>query len=199
MQRFSEAAEKNKTHILLVLQEWLPPHARILEIGTGSGQHALHMAAEMKSITWQPTERSEGLPDLARNLSDYGFPNILKPLILDLSSERWPNVDTNCVYSANVMHIVKENLGENLIRGVGKKLAEGGLLILYGPYKYGGDFTTQSNAEFDAWLKERDPNSGIRDFEWVADLANQHGLSLQADLSMPANNQMLIFQRLPRH
>ena len=199
MQRFSEAAEKNKTHILLVLQEWLPPHARVLEIGTGSGQHALHMAAEMKSITWQPTECSEGLPDLARNLSDYGFPNILKPLILDLSSERWPNVDTNCVYSANVMHIVKENLGENLIRGVGKKLAEGGLLILYGPYKYGGDFTTQSNAEFDAWLKERDPNSGIRDFEWVADLANQHGLSLQADLSMPANNQMLIFQRLPRH
>ena len=199
MQRFSEAAEKNKTHILLVLQEWLPPHARVLEIGTGSGQHALHMAAEMKSITWQPTERSEGLPDLARNLSDYRFPNILKPLILDLSSERWPNVDTNCVYSANVMHIVKENLGENLIRGVGKKLAEGGLLILYGPYKYGGDFTTQSNAEFDAWLKKRDPNSGIRDFEWVADLANQHGLSLQADLSMPANNQMLIFQRLPRH
>ena len=199
MQRFSEAAEKNKTHILLVLQEWLPPHARVLEIGTGSGQHALHMAAEMKSITWQPTERSEGLPDLARNLSDRGSPNILKPLMLDLSSERWPNVDTNCVYSANVMHIVKENLGENLIRGVGKKLAEGGLLILYGPYKYGGDFTTQSNAEFDAWLKERDPNSGIRDFEWVADLANQHGLSLQADLSMPANNQMLIFQRLPRH
>ena len=92
------------------------------------------------------------------------------------------------------MHIVKENLGENLIRGVGKKLAEGGLLILYGPYKYGGDFTTQSNADFDAWLKERDPHSGIRDFEWVNDLADQHGLSLQADLSMPANNQILIFQ-----
>ena len=195
MQRFSEAAEKNKTHILLVLQEWLPPHARVLEIGTGSGQHALHMAAEMKSITWQPTERSEGLPDLARNLSDYRFPNILKPLILDLSSERWPNVDTNCVYSANVMHIVKENLGENLIRGVGDNLAEAGLLILYGPYKYSGDFTTQSNADFDGWLKERNPHSGIRDFEWVNDLANQHRLSLQADLSMPANNQILIFQR----
>ncbi len=199
MQRFSEAAEKNKTQILLVLQDRLLPNAHVLEIGSGSGQHALHMAAEIKSITWQPTERSEGLPDLAKNLSDCGSPNILKPLMLDLSSERWPNVDTNCVYSANVMHIVKENLGENLIRGVGKNVAEGGLLILYGPYKYGGDFTTQSNAEFDAWLKERDPNSGIRDFEWVADLANQHGLSLQADLSMPANNQMLIFQRLPRH
>ena len=154
MQSFSEAAEKNKNHILLVLQEWLPTHARVLEIGSGSGQHALHMAAEMKSITWQPTERSEGMHDLTKNLSDYGFPNILKPLMLDLSSERWPNVDTNCVYSANVMHIVKENLGANLIRGVGDNLAEGGLLILYGPYKYGGDFTTQSNAEFDAWLKE---------------------------------------------
>ena len=183
MQSFSEAAEKNKNHILLVLQEWLPTHARVLEIGSGSGQHALHMAAEMKSITWQPTERSEGMHDLTKNLSDYGFPNILKPLMLDLSSERWPNVDTNCVYSANVMHIVKENLGANLIRGVGDNLAEGGLLILYGPYKYGGDFTTQSNADFDAWLKERNPHSGIRDFEWVNDLADQHGLSLQADLS----------------
>ena len=195
MQSFSEAAEKNKNHILPVLQEWLPTQARVLEIGSGSGQHALHMAAEMKSITWQPTERSEGMHDLTKNLSDYGFPNILKPLMLDLSSERWPNVDTNCVYSANVMHIVKENLGANLIRGVGDNLAEGGLLILYGPYKYGGDFTAQSNAEFDAWLKARDPNSGIRDFEWVAGLADQHGLLFKDDLPMPANNQLLIFQR----
>ena len=92
------------------------------------------------------------------------------------------------------MHIVEENLGANLIRGVGDNLAEGGLLILYGPYKYGGDFTTQSNADFDAWLKERNPHSGIRDFEWVNDLADRRGLSLQADLSMPANNQILIFQ-----
>ena len=159
MQSFSEAAEKNKNHILPVLQEWLPTQARVLEIGSGSGQHALHMAAEMKSITWQPTERSEGMHDLTKNLSDYGFPNILKPLMLDLSSERWPNVDTNCVYSANVMHIVKENLGANLIPGVGDNLAAGGLLILYGPYKYGGDFTTQSNADFDAWLRERNPHS----------------------------------------
>jgi len=90
---------------------------------------------------------------------------------------------------------VKENLGENLIRGVGDNLAEGGLLILYGPYKYGGDFTTQSNAEFDAWLKARDPNSGIRDFEWVAGLADQQGLLFKGDLAMPANNQLLIFQR----
>jgi SAM-dependent methyltransferase len=194
MQSFSEAAERNKNHILLVLQERLPTHARVLEIGSGSGQHALHIAAEMKSITWQPTERSEGMPNLTKNLSDYGSPNILKPLMLDLSSKRWPNVDTNCVYSANVMHIVKENLGENLIRGVGDNLAEGGLLILYGPYKYGGDFTTQSNAEFDAWLKARDPNSGIRDFEWVAGLADQQGLLFKSDLPMPANNRLLIFQ-----
>ena len=103
MQSFSEAAEKNKNHILPVLQEWLPTQARVLEIGSGSGQHALHMAAEMKSITWQPTERSEGMHDLTKNLSDYGFPNILKPLMLDLSSERWPNVDTNCVLS--LIHI----------------------------------------------------------------------------------------------
>ena len=77
MQSFSEAAEKNKNHILPVLQEWLPTHARVLEIGSGSGQHALHMAAELKSVIWQPTERSEGMPDLTKNLSDYGSPNIL--------------------------------------------------------------------------------------------------------------------------
>ena len=195
MLHFSEAAEKNKNHILLVLRDRLLPNAHILEIGSGSGQHALYMASEMKTITWQPTERSEGMLDLTKNLSDYGSPNILAPLILDLSLEQWPSANTNCVYSANVMHIVNKNLGENLIRGAGNKLSEGGLLILYGPYKYDGDFTTPSNAEFDAWLKERDPHSGIRDFEWVADLANQQGLQLQDDLPMPANNQILIFQR----
>ena len=179
MLHFSEAAEKNKNHILLVLRDRLLPNAHVLEIGSGSGQHAVYMASEMKT----------------KNLSDYGSPNILAPLILDLSLEQWPSANTNCVYSANVIHIVNKRLGENLIRGAGNKLSEGGLLILYGPYKYDGDFTTPSNAEFDAWLKERDPHSGIRDFEWVADLANQQGLQLQDDLPMPANNQILIFQR----
>ena len=135
------------------------------------------------------------LPALTSNIDEYGPVNILGPITLDLASHTWPAQTYNCVYAANVMHIVSSELGENLIRGAAKVLTDEGLLALYGPFKYAGDFTTPSNADFDLWLKERDAQSGVRDVEWILDLATHAGLWLVEDRQMPANNQMLIFQK----
>ena len=197
MLEFSQAADNNKAAILAVLAEWLPQRAKLLEIGSGAGQHAIHMAAALNHVHWQPTDRAQVLPMLTSNVAQYGTANIRRPTALDLANQAWPVQTYDCIYSANVMHIVSSELGENLIRGAARMLAADGLLALYGPYKYAGDFTTPSNADFDLWLKARDARSGIRDFEWVHDLAARSGLRLMADQRMPANNQMLIFKASP--
>ena len=194
MQGFSQAADKNKAAILAVLADWLPQKANLLEIGSGSGQHAIHMAGELKHINWWPSDRTSVLPMLTDNVAAYGSANILTPISLDLVEDIWPAETFHCAYSANVMHIVSSELGEKLIRGAAQALEEDGLLLLYGPYKYAGNFNTLSNADFDLWLKERDPRSGIRDFEWVRDLAARSGLRLLEDRQMPANNQLLVFK-----
>jgi cyclopropane fatty-acyl-phospholipid synthase-like methyltransferase len=195
MQGFSQAADNNKAPILTVLSEWLQDHARVLEVGSGAGQHAIHFAGTLESIRWQPTERAEVLPTLVENIAAYGSANILPPIPLDLSANHWPQDTVDCVYAANVMHIVSQSLGANLVRGAAEMLAKGGVLLLYGPFKYRGDFTTPSNADFDQWLKARDQSSGIRDIEWLCDLATESRLSLVEDRPMPANNQMLVLRR----
>lgn len=196
MQGYSPAAENNKSSILSVLENYLCDGDRVLEIGSGSGQHAIHVSSALQNVLWQPSDRAVALPLLRANIREYGTPNLSEPIEINLGhlpeSSRTP---TQCVYSANVMHIVSKPLGGRLIRWAGEILVDRGFLILYGPYKYDGEFTTQSNADFDLWLKDRDPHSGIRDFEWVTQLATQAGLGLIEDHSMPANNQCLIFQK----
>ena len=194
MRGFSQAADNNKAAILEVLAEQLPRQARLIEIGSGAGQHAIHMAATLNHVLWQPTDVATVLPMLTSNISEYGAANILSPTALDLATQEWPVQTYDCVYSANVMHIVSTELGENLIRGAAKMLTADGMLALYGPFKYEGNFTSSSNADFDLWLKARDEQSGIRDFEWVHDLAARSGLQLLLDQRMPANNQTLIFK-----
>ena len=195
MDGFSQAADNNKASILAVLKECLVADANVLEVGSGSGQHAIHMAAMLPEIRWQPSERDEVLPLLTRNITAFGSANILPPVSLDLSASQWPEGSVDCVYSANVLHIVSSDLGANLIRGGAQTLMAGGLLVFYGPFRYGGRCTTPSNADFDDWLRERDPRSGVRDFEWVCGLAAEAGLKLWDDRAMPANNQMLVFRR----
>ena len=195
MEGFSQAADNNKTPILEVLTSWLSDDQLVLEVGSGTGQHAIHMAAALKGIRWQPTDCFEVLPNLIKNISTYGTSNVLTPTNLDLSLNQWPAEKVDCVYSANVIHIVSEALVEKLIRGAARTLSEEGLLALYGPFKYRGTFTTPSNADFDSWLKARNPESGVRDFEWILELAKNSGLSFSEDRSMPANNQFLAFRR----
>ena len=196
MEGFSQAADNNKTPILNTLREWLSNGELVLEIGSGSGQHAIHIASALSKIRWQPTEHPDVLPILTKNISSFGSTNILTPQSLDLAAVEWPAESVDCVYAANVIHIVAETLGRKLIETAAEILGAGGLFALYGPFKYQGDFTTTSNAEFDDWLKDRNPNSGIRDFEWVMELAQDSGLTFVEDRSMPANNQFLAFRRL---
>ena len=195
MEGFSQAADNNKIPILEVLTSWLSDDQLVLEVGSGTGQHAIHMAESLKGIRWQPTDCFEVLPNLIKNISTYGTSNVLTPTNLDLSLNQWPAEKVDCVYSANVIHIVSTALVEKLIRGAARTLSEEGLLALYGPFKYRGTFTTPSNADFDSWLKARNPESGVRDFEWILELAKDSGLSFSEDRSMPANNQFLAFRR----
>ena len=195
MERYSSAAEKNKGPILEALRERLPLRAHVLEVGSGSGQHALHFTEALPKLRWQPTERHDGLTALAANLAAVGRATILPPLALDLVSGPWPAGPFDAVYAANVMHIVSVPLGEALLRGAASVLREGGQLLLYGPYKFGGTFTTESNAEFDRWLKAQDPASGVREFEAVARVAETAGLELGDNRAMPSNNQLLCFFR----
>ena len=195
MQGYSQAAENNKAPIADIMGRHLQPDAFILEIGSGAGQHALHMSNTFPGIIWLPSEREAVVPILRANLALYGSNNIQSPLVLDLTDFNWSGDSVDVVYAANVMHIVSEPLGERLVRLAVEALKPSGLLMLYGPYKYNGQFTSESNASFDQWLKDRDQASGIRDFEALMSTAKCTGLTLTRDYAMPANNQMLIFER----
>ena len=195
MQGYSPAADNNKAAILSVLTPYLSEGDHVLEIGSGSGQHAIHMAGALPQIQWQPSDRAITLSLLSANIREYGTPNVQQPIELDLAKPALAlREGVQCVYAANVMHIVSEPLGANLIRLAGQGLVKNGYLVLYGPYRYGGEFTTESNKDFDRWLKDRDSASGVRDVEWVERLAYESGLTFIKDHAMPANNQCLVFQ-----
>lgn len=192
---YSQAAENNREYILAELRGLFTHTGVVLEIGSGSGQHAVYFAENLAHLTWQPTDRGEYVSGLALNIAELAGENIRKPLVLDVADRIWPVSEVDYVFSANALHIMSANHGMDLVEGVGKTLKQGGLLVLYGPYKYGDEFTTESNAKFDLWLKSRDPVSGIRDIEWLQQLAADAGLSLAQDIPMPANNQLLVFQK----
>jgi len=195
---FSEACERNKGPILEVLQRWLRNQAgMVLEIGAGTGQHAVHFARNLPRMSWQPTERLESLAALAARVEVEGSSNLLAPAELDVEQGAWPcdAESVDAVYTANTLHIVSWPQVQALFRGVDRILRDDGLLVVYGPFRYGGQFTSHSNAVFDAALRARDPLSGIRDFEAVDSLAAAQGLRLVEDRAMPANNQALVWRR----
>ena len=191
---FSQAADNNKAPILTVLSKYLQAGDVVLEVASGSGQHALHMAKALPYVTWYPSEHPAALDTLKHNLEACGSDNIATPLSIDIAKDTWQKPPVNVVYAANVAHIVTPLLGERLVALARNALSGGGLLALYGPFKYAGAFTSESNARFEQWLKARDPRSGIRDFEWMLELASDHDMTLIEDHTMPANNQLLVFQ-----
>jgi len=195
---FSEACERNKGPIFDVLQRRLGHQAGVvLEIGAGTGQHAVHFARNLPRLSWQPTERLESLASLTARIELEGTCNLLAPLELEVEQMTWPCAadSVDAVYTANTLHIVSWPQVQALFRGVGRVLRDDGLLIVYGPFRYGGQFTSHSNSVFDAALRSRDPLSGIRDFEAVDALAADQGLRLVEDCAMPANNQALVWRR----
>ena len=197
---FSDACERNKGPILEVLRKWLcQTTGLVLEIGSGTGQHATHFARQLPQLIWQPTDQSEHLAGLTTRVGVEGPCNLLAPLELDVTQQAWP-CDTDsldAVFSANTLHILSWPQVQALFRGVGRCLRPDGLLIVYGPFRYGGQYTSHSNHAFDDVLRSRDPASGIRDFEAVDALATAQGLSLCDDVGMPANNQTLVWRKAP--
>lgn len=189
---FSEPCERNKAPILAILRDVFSQPMRILEIGSGTGQHAVHFAAALPHVVWQTSDLPANHPGIRAWLEDAALPNVLAPLALDVSGP-WPDRTYDGIFTANTLHIVSWELAQRLIAGAASLLEKGGRLAVYGPFNYDGKFTSDSNARFDEWLKSRDPLSGIRDFESVVNCAEINGLHLEADHAMPANNRFLVF------
>ncbi len=192
---FSQAAENNKEPIARVLRDAFKDVSHVLEIGAGTGQHAVHFTISMPYIIWQTSDVAANLTGIRERLARSGVANAPPPLALDVTERPWlvPRVDG--VFAANCLHIMSWAEVEHLFGGIGEVLVSGGTVCLYGPFKYNGAFTTESNARFDAHLKRRDPASGIRDFGAVDTLARAQGLRLIRDVAMPANNQLLVWRR----
>lgn len=191
---FAPSCERNQGPILEVLQRHLGDTRRVLEVGSGTGQHAVHFAAAMPWLAWQCSDRADNLAGIAAWLDDAGLPNTPPALELDVDGP-WPGATFDAVFTANSLHIMGWAQVERFFAGVGRVLVVGGQLIVYGPFNYGGDFTSDSNRAFEQWLKDRDPASGIRDFEAVDALARGMGLVMVEDNAMPANNRGLVWQR----
>ncbi len=197
MLTLSEACERNKGPILAVLTAELAASRRVLEIGSGTGQHAVYFATHLPHLLWQPSELPENLPPLAQRIALEGPANLQAPQALDVRDTSWKVAPADAVFSANTLHIMSWGEVGDFFRGVGELLAAPGVLCVYGPFRYGGRHTSDSNAEFDAYLKARDPASGIREFEALDSLARSAGLDLAADHAMPANNRTLVWRRPP--
>ncbi|QTL36540.1 DUF938 domain-containing protein [Pseudoalteromonas viridis] len=192
---FSQACENNKHPILEKIRPYVSEVASVLEVGSGTGQHAAFFARALPHLEWQCSDLAINHAGIQMWCEDSGATNLPAPLTLDLSSTPWPVNEVPAIYTANTLHIVTEALVEAFFAGVKQHLSSGGILMIYGPFNYHGQFTSASNQEFDAFLRSRDPDSGIRDIEWICALAKSAGLTLHADNTMPANNRLLVFKR----
>jgi len=190
----SDAAERNKGPILQVLSEEFARCRTVLEVGSGTGQHAVYFAANLADVSWQPSDTGDYLPNLRARLQHEHQPNLREVIELDVRARPWPVTSVDAVFSANTLHIMSWSSVQEFFRGVGTVLANPGALCVYGPFRYRGRYTSESNAAFDEYLRRRDEDSGIRDFEAVDALAREQGLDLVADHSMPANNQILVWR-----
>jgi cyclopropane fatty-acyl-phospholipid synthase-like methyltransferase len=192
---FSEACERNKGPILEVLRIAFADRTQVLEIGSGTGQHAVYFASQLTHLIWHPTEQLAYLADLAARVKLEGTRNLRPPTVLDVKQTLWPLRSVDAVYSANTLHIMGWTEVEAMFRGVDAVLSAHGVACIYGPFRYGGGYTSDSNRDFDQMLRERDPKSGLRDISDLSALAGRHALRLRADHDLPANNRLLEFVR----
>jgi hypothetical protein len=196
MKRHAPAAERNREPIAGVLTEELPPAGVVLEVASGTGEHAVHFAQTCPHLLWQPSDPDpEALESIAAWRAEAGLDNLLAPLLLDAAGPDWPVSRADAVLCINMVHISPLAATEGLLAHAGALLDRGAPLILYGPYLEAGVETAPSNLEFDAWLKRRDPEFGLRSVEWLDERAAAHGLARTRRLAMPANNLTLVYRR----
>jgi SAM-dependent methyltransferase len=196
MKPYSEAAERNKHPILEVLQQVFADRSMVLEIGSGTGQHAVFFALALNHLAWQPTERSINLAALRERYNDSLAPNLAAPIPLDVDDEPWPVLTVDAAFTANTLHIISWPQVCRLFTKVGSLLPDGGTFCTYGPFNIDGKFTSESNACFDDYLRTRDADSGIRDINDLTVQAKTHKLFLQADHPLPANNRLLVWRKI---
>ena len=194
MKHYSEACDENKDPILDVLRRELADCRTVLEIGSGTGQHAVYFSRHLPHLTWQPSDLEINHASIDAWRCESGLANLLPPLLLDVTGGHWPDCPVDCVFSANTTHIMAWPAVVSMIAGIGVMLETGGIFCLYGPFNYNRRYTSDSNARFDLWLKERDPLSGLRDIEDLVEVASASGLHLKQDYAMPVNNRLLVWQ-----
>jgi cyclopropane fatty-acyl-phospholipid synthase-like methyltransferase len=192
---YAESCEQNRDPILALLSQLFRNSSAVLEIGSGTGQHAVYFAAKLTHLVWYPSDRAEHHAGICMWLSESGLTNVAEPQLLDVCQSHWPELEVDAVFSANTAHIMHKHQVEAMVRGVGRILPAGGVFALYGAFNYQNRYTSESNERFDQWLKARDPESGIKDFELLNRLAEQAGMTLSQDFAMPANNRLLVWHK----
>ncbi len=195
MPSLSDYFELNKDPILKILVDVLRNNHSVLEIGSGTGQHGVYFAENLPHLVWHTSDLPEYLPEITERIAREGSENLRGPLALNVSDRPWPVFSIDAIFSANTLHIMPWKIVKHFFEGIGEVFVKGGVLCVYGPFRDGGRYTSESNARFDQYLKQRDPLSGIKDFQDIDRLAKKQGLNLLKDYSMPANNQILVWTK----
>jgi len=197
MKPFSESCIQNREPIFDIIQPLFAESRNLLEIGSGTGQHAVYFAKEMPHLSWQTSDLKENHVGINQWLDEAQLSNVRSPVSLAACDQSaWSGLTAfDAIFSANAVHIMGKDDVQCLLKNIGDTLASEGLFVLYGPFNYNGEYTSESNAHFDNWLKDRDSRSRIRDFEWLDGLANTAGMSFQHDYEMPANNRILVWRK----
>ncbi|MFV2004194.1 MAG: DUF938 domain-containing protein [Gammaproteobacteria bacterium] len=193
----SESCDQNKAVILSVIAPLFSAYSTVLEIGSGTGQHAIYFAEKMPHLLWYTSDCLPYLDGINMWLKEAEISNVIEPFELNVTSSSWPILEVDAVFTANTLHIMNDQDVESFMAGVGELLQPEGSLLIYGPFNYGGSYTSASNKSFDQWLKSRDSLSGIKHIESVVSLANDNGMQLRDDYEMPANNRILHFIKGP--
>ncbi len=193
---FSQACENNKDPILAVLKRVFVNPCGVLEIGSGTGQHAVYFAEHLPHLTWQPSDLAIHLPGINLWINEAKLENINKPLTLDINQQPWPVSEIDAVFTANTLHIMSWESVQVFIESLGEVMLPGAIFCSYGPFNVDGTYTSESNARFDVWLKEQNSLSAIRDLEAIISLANDARIKLLENIDMPANNKLLIWERI---
>ncbi|CAN5384097.1 DUF938 domain-containing protein [soil metagenome] len=193
--QFSAACERNQEPILQVLRGAFAECRSVLEIGSGTGQHAVFFGTQLPHLSWQTSDLPRNHPSILAWQQDARCPNVLPPISLDVCKGEWPRGPFDAVFSANTCHIMAWEEVMAMFSGVARMLDAGGVMCVYGPFNYHGRFSSSSNAQFDASLKVQAAHMGIRDFESVVKHAEDLGMRLEADHAMPANNRLLVFRK----
>lgn len=192
---FSQACENNKQPILEILRRVFFDRKQVLEVGSGTGQHAVHFAPQLPHLIWQTADLKNNHSGINEWIEDFPAENIRSPLILDADHPPWGFEQVDAVFTANTCHIMAWSSVVNMFAGLDSVLAPNAVLAIYGPFNYSGKFTSESNENFDKWLKQKALHQGIRDFEALNNLAKKIGLKLIEDNEMPANNRLLVWHR----